>query len=65
MTERILFEMYKDTAELFYLQDRNKIKEKYPNINFSSLYTKVVNYQIKKYGIQLSKPVKTIKCGAV
>lgn len=65
MTERFLFEKYKDTAELFYIQDRNRIKDKYPDINFSDLYAKIVQYQIKKYGIQLSKPVKTIKVDAV
>ena len=60
MTERILFEIYKDTDNLFLPSDREKIKEKFPNINFTKLYTNIVNYQIKKYGTQLTKQMKHI-----
>lgn len=60
MTEKLLFEMYKDTDNLFLPSDREKIKEKFPNINFSKLYVNIVNYQIKKYGAQLTKPMNKI-----
>lgn len=65
MIERILFEKYKDTPDLFYFCDRERLRGKYPNVNISDLYAKITRYQIKKYGIQLSKPVKRITHGAV
>ena len=55
MTEQVLFEMYKDTSKLVGQQRKDILREKYPNVDISSLYEKVVNYQIKKYGSQLYK----------
>lgn len=55
MTEKILFEMYKDTSKLVSQKRKEALKEKYPNVDISSLYVKVVSYQIAKYGTQLYK----------
>lgn len=64
MVERFLFEKYKNTPDLYYFKDRERLREKYPDINISDLYAKIVKYQIKKYGIQLAKPTRIIKHGS-
>lgn len=65
MKEKILFEKYKNTPDLYFFKDRERLREKYPDVNISDLYAKVIQYQIKKYGIQLSKQKKRIKHGAI
>ena len=50
--ENYLFEKYKDTP-LKNSKDFKKRVEKYININVSSVYAKIINYQIKTYGATL------------
>lgn len=50
MKEKILFEIYKDSSEINSKEFRDRLRNKHKDINFSDVYTKINNYQIKKYG---------------
>lgn len=51
MKEDILFAIMKDKP----LENSKKIKEKYHDINCAELRLMIINYQIDKYGYQLTK----------
>lgn len=53
LTEEILFNNIKDNELLSAENFRSLYKNK--EINFTRLYRRIINYQIKKYGISLSK----------
>lgn len=52
--EKIIFEEYKDKAFENSSSFKKEIKDKYNYIASSDLYTRIINYQIKKYGGSLS-----------
>ena len=54
MTEKLLFELYKDTRTLSNNRKRKVIQLQFPDVNMSKLHREVVNYQVKKYGQSLS-----------
>lgn len=56
MKEDILFAMLKDKPVL----KRKEFEKKYPNVNVSDLRLRIINYQVMRYGIQLSKDVEFV-----
>ena len=52
--EKIIFEEYKDKAFENSSAFKKEIKDKYNYIASSDLYTRIINYQIKKYGRSIS-----------
>ena len=55
MKEDILFALYKDKAIGRKEQFRDTIKEYVDEIDFETLYLRIVNYQVEKYNTQLLK----------
>lgn len=54
MTEKLLFELYKDTRTLSNNRKRRRIQLQFPEVDMSNLHREIVNYQVKKYGQSLS-----------
>lgn len=54
MTEKLLFELYKDTRTLSNNRKRKRIQLQFPQVDMGNLHRRVVNYQVKKYGQSLN-----------
>lgn len=52
--EELLFQMLKDTMETSTDIKRSNLQRKYPDIDISNLHRRIINYQVKKYGISLN-----------
>lgn len=46
----LIYHAYKDTPDFTSEHCRNLLKQKYPLANISEIYTRIIKYQIKKYG---------------
>lgn len=51
--EDILFALYKDKATNGSKEFKEKLKKYKKEVNLTDLYTRVINYQIDKYGVSL------------
>jgi hypothetical protein len=52
--EELLFQMLKDNTKTSTDIKRGELQKKYPDINISDLHKRIINYQVKKYGISLN-----------
>lgn len=55
-----IFQDEKDKAIVSINHLRNKYIQFEGMLDFKSLYVKIINYQIKKYGVQLADPKQTL-----
>lgn len=53
--EKLLFNMFKDDAFKNTESLKSKIGSLIKRVDFRELYTKIINYQVEKYGGQLRK----------
>ena len=51
--ENLIFNMFKDTSVIGAKKFKAKIEKMYSGVDYSTIYRKILNYQIEKYGDEL------------